>query len=145
MIIDTTLLKPEALLPEKKYDNDAGADIYFPEKVILKAKDVTVVNIEIAVDIPQGHFGWLVSRTSGAKNKLFVQAPPIDANYNGPIHAIIWNANDHDFEVPYGIAICQIVVVPSPCPEYKEKGATIRRTNSKFGQTGKSVEDLGGN
>ena len=120
---------------EKGYIDDAGCDIKISEKVIFKAHKTTIVNLGAICTPAPDCMGYLVARTSAAKKGLIVQSCPIDAYYEGEVHAIVYNTTDEDIIYPEATAFCQLVIVPIktvrnvPC---KKEG---RRSDSCFGGT----------
>lgn len=120
---------------KKGYMEDAGADIILSEPVIFKSHKMTVVDLGAICTPAPECMGYLVARTSAAKKGLMVQSCPIDSYYEGPVHAIVYNASDEDIVYKEDEAFCQLVIVPIktirnvPC---KREG---RRSDSCFGGT----------
>ncbi|CAG8698947.1 11921_t:CDS:1, partial [Ambispora gerdemannii] len=55
----------EAVLPTKAHNTDAGFDLYYPGKkiFILPAEETTVIDLGIAVEIPENSMMQLASRS----------------------------------------------------------------------------------
>lgn len=119
----------------KGYEDDAGLDVILSEQVTFKAKQQTIINLGNICTPAPDNMGYLIERTSAAKQGLFVHSCPIDANYEGPVHAIVYNSSDNDVTYNKDEAFCQLVIVAVktvrnlPC---KKSG---KRTNSCFGGT----------
>ncbi len=98
--------------PCRKHYDDAGADCYSPEDVIIKAHETYAINLGFGTEIPNGYTGFIHPRSSLSKLGIITQLSPIDSSYRGPIHAIITNQSNHDYEIKRGDRIGQLVIVP---------------------------------
>lgn len=119
-----TRLRPDARLPERAYDGDAGLDLSACERVELPPGGRAVVGTGIAVAIPAGHAGLVVPRSGlAARHGLGkVNAPGlIDEGYRGEVKVILLNTDrDEPFVVEPGMRIAQLVVVELPQVELVE-------------------------
>ena len=119
-----TRLRPDARLPERAYDGDAGLDLSACERVELPPGGRAVVGTGIAVAIPAGHAGLVVPRSGlAARHGLGkVNAPGlIDEGYRGEVKVILLNTDrDEPFVVEPGMRIAQLVVVELPQVELAE-------------------------
>ena len=122
--LEVTRLRPEARLPERAYDGDAGLDLSACERVELAPGGRAVVGTGIAVAIPPGHAGLVVPRSGlAARHGLGkVNAPGlIDEGYRGEVKVILLNTDrDESFVVEPGMRIAQLVVVELPRVELVE-------------------------
>lgn len=119
-----TRLRPDARLPQRAYDGDAGLDLSACERVELPPGGRAVVGTGIAVAIPAGHAGLVVPRSGlAARHGLGkVNAPGlIDEGYRGEVKVILLNTDrDEPFVVEPGMRIAQLVVVELPQVELVE-------------------------
>lgn len=77
-------LSPNATLPTRNYRTDAGLDIYAAETVILRPQEKYKLRTGIAVDIPSGYVGFLMSRSGvSSKTELVITTGVIDSGYVG--------------------------------------------------------------
>jgi dUTP diphosphatase len=113
-----TRLRPEARLPERAYDGDAGLDLSACERVELEPGARAVVGTGIAVAIPPRHAGLVLPRSGlAARHGLGnVNASGlIDEGYRGEIKVILLNTDrDQPFVVEPGMRIAQLVIVELP-------------------------------
>jgi dUTP diphosphatase len=113
-----TRLHPEARLPERAYDGDAGLDLSACERVELAPGARAVVGTGIAVAIPPRHAGLVLPRSGlAARHGLGnVNASGlIDEGYRGEIKVILLNTDrDEPFVVEPGMRIAQLVIVELP-------------------------------
>lgn len=96
----------------KGYIDDAGVDVVLSKPVVFKSHTTTIVDLGPIYTPSVNTMAYLVERTSSAKEGLFVHSCPIDANYCGSIHAIVYNSSNHTICYNTGSAFCQLVVVP---------------------------------
>ena len=126
---------------KKGYKNDAGFDIKIDTDVIFLPKKVTIFELKHKIKPKKGTCVMLVARTSAAKQGLIISMCPIDADYDGTITAIVYNANSKSVKYEVGEAFCQAVFVklgkstiPRDAYDIVKDG---KRGKNKFGSTGK--------
>jgi dUTP pyrophosphatase len=117
-------LHPDAVLPRRAYDGDAGLDLHAVEALTLAPGARAMVGTGIAVAIPHGHAGLVMPRSGLAAKRgiALVNAPGlIDAGYRGELRVLLLNT---DREVPCEIAvgdrIAQLVVIRVELPQTVE-------------------------
>jgi dUTP pyrophosphatase len=117
-------LRPDAVLPERAYDGDAGLDLVACERVELKPGGRAVVGTGIAVAIPEGHAGFVQPRSGlAARHGISIVNTPglVDAGYRGELRVILINTDPQaPFVVEPGMRIAQLVVVPIASVELVE-------------------------
>jgi len=120
-------------------NHDAGYDIHSSESTVIKAGSRGVVKTNLKVEIPEGTYGMLASR-SGLAFKFGITAfgGIIDSNYRGEIGVLLFNHSDVDFEVKKGMKVCQMIlnVFTKPSVEYVDKLSETDRGAKGFGSTG---------
>lgn len=99
-------------LPKFGREGDAGYDLFLNAPVTFKAKEVTVVDAGVAVELPTGYAGLLAMRSSVCKTGMIIQQPLIDSNYRGEIHIMVYNPTDTDFSYNEGDRVCSLYVFP---------------------------------
>ena len=109
-------LRPDAVLPERAYEGDAGLDLVACERVELGPGERAVVGTGIAVAIPEGHAGFVQPRSGlAARHGISIVNTPglVDAGYRGELRVIVLNTDQRAaFVVEPGMRIAQLVVVP---------------------------------
>lgn len=124
--------------PYRAHDNDAGADVYLQQEVILKPHMTEKIPLGFGIKIPDGYMGLIYPRSSMAYQGLVCQLPPIDSGYRGEIHAIVSNLTDMVLTIEAGTRIGQLVVQPIVIPTFvDEKHDGKVRGFGAFGSTGK--------
>ena len=109
-------LRPDAVLPERAYEGDAGLDLVACERVELAPGERAVVGTGVAVAIPEGHAGFVQPRSGlAARHGISIVNTPglVDAGYRGELCVIVLNTDQRAaFVVEPGMRIAQLVVVP---------------------------------
>ncbi len=108
-------LRPDAVLPSRAYDGDAGLDLPAAEAVVLGPGERAVVGTGIAVAVPAGHAGFVQPRSglAAAHGITIVNAPGlVDSGYRGEVKVVLLNTGPDSFAVEPGMRIAQFVVLP---------------------------------
>jgi dUTP pyrophosphatase len=116
-VIDVAVrrLRPDAHVPRQAYEGDAGLDLSACERVVLSPGQRAVVPTGLAVEIPEGHAGFVQPRSGlAARHGIGIVNSPglIDSGYRGEIRVVLLNTGDEPFAVEPGMRIAQLVVVP---------------------------------
>lgn len=121
MQISVVKLKPEAILPTRAHEGDAGLDLYACEAAHLGPGERWGVGTGVAVEIPAGHAGLVLPRSGLAREHgiTLVNSPGlIDAGYRGELRVLLLNADPAEvFRVEPGDRIAQLVIAPVALPE----------------------------
>ncbi len=111
-------LRPEATIPERAYDGDAGLDLAACERVELAPGQRATVGTGLAVAIPEGHAGFVQPRSGlAAQHGITIVNSPglVDAGYRGELRIVLLNTDASDrFTVEPGMRIAQLVVLALP-------------------------------
>lgn len=126
-----------AMLPQRAYPTDAGADLFAPHDIVIPARGSAVVDTGVHVELPSGTCGMLVSK-SGLNVKLgLVSTGLIDEGYDGSIAVKLYNHSDDCAKLPAGSKISQLVVLPVLYPRIVEADEIDggERGSNGFGST----------
>lgn len=111
-------LRPDAVVPARAYDGDAGLDLTSCERVVLEPGERAVVHTGLAVAIPEGYAGFVQPRSGlAARNGLTIVNTPglVDSGYRGEVLVVLLNTDrEQAFVVEPGMRIAQLVVMPIP-------------------------------
>jgi dUTP pyrophosphatase len=135
-------LDPDAVLPRRAHPGDAGYDLCALEDLVLGPGERAMVRTGIAIELPDGHAGWVVPRSGLAARHgiALVNAPGlIDAGYRGEVRVLLLNTDrDHAFEIAAGDRIAQLVMVRVETPNVEEVTALTAtdRGEGGFGSSG---------
>ncbi len=120
-------LRPDAVVPARAYDGDAGLDLAACERVELHPGERATVPTGLAVAIPAGHTGFVQPRSGlAARHGVTIVNTPglVDSGYRGELKVILLNTDASEtFVVEPGMRIAQLVVVPVPGVEPVEVDA----------------------
>ena len=144
MTIRFKRLNERATAPVRAHKGDAGFDLTstsITTEVSECGQLVLVYHTGLAVEIPEGYFGMLVSRSSISKKSMVLTncAGVIDSNYRGEVMAKFKVTTD---VIPAlyneGERFAQLLILPVPeveFEEFEELNGSERDTDG-FGSTG---------
>jgi dUTP pyrophosphatase len=136
-------LTPEALLPTRAHEGDAGLDLYAAEGAHIGPGERWSVGTGIALEIPEGHAGLVLPRSGLAREHgiALVNAPGlIDSGYRGEVRVLLLNTDPAEtFRVDGGDRIAQLVLTPIALAEPVEAEALADsvRGAGGFGSSGR--------
>lgn len=102
-------LSKKAKLPIKHNPNDAAFDLHSLDNLILPPSQTKIIHTGICMEIPQGYYGQIESRSSFAAKGIFTTGGVIDSGYRGEIMIITNNFSSSDYKIKEGERIAQIV------------------------------------
>jgi dUTP pyrophosphatase len=131
---------PEPRLPSRGYADDAGLDLYVVGDRMIPPGQFRDVPCGVRIDIPPGHWGFIVGRSSTLrKHGLLVNPAVIDAGWTGELFAGVQNLGENDVVVSHGDRLAQLILLPAAVtgrvPEWGRVPAKDRGENG-FGSTG---------
>ena len=119
-----TRVRPEAVVPERAYEGDAGMDLSACERVVLPPGERALVPTGLAVAIPEGFAGYVQPRSGLAtRHGISIVNTPglVDSGYRGELLVNLVNHDRHEtFVVEPGMRIAQLVILPVPPVELVE-------------------------
>lgn len=150
-----------AKLPTRATEGAVGVDLYSNEAIMIPGGEQETIGTDIMVDLPDGHFGLIKSRSGHAANdRLHVEAGVIDPDYRGEIGIVLNNEDDDGYMVDVHERVAQLLVLPfAPVQvvdieqELIEEGVIVEdgevmpdteRGAGGFGSTGKVDDEEGG-
>ena len=142
MTLRVRRLDPAARLPARAHPDDAGYDLCALEGATLGPGERAKVRTGIAIELPEGHAGWVLPRSGLAARHgiALVNAPGlIDAGYRGEVAVLLLNTDRSEtFVLQPGDRIAQLVVAAVAAPEVVEVEALAEtaRGAGGFGSTG---------
>jgi dUTP pyrophosphatase len=113
------LLSDRATLPTLGSDFAAGLDLYAAEEKTIPARGKALVDLQLSVAVPKGHYGRIAPRSGlgelqvelgaskgesnadnniASKHSIQTGAGVIDADYRGPVMVLLFNHSDVDFQ-----------------------------------------------
>ena len=117
-------VRPEAVVPTRAYEGDAGLDLSACARVELAPGERSLVPTGLAVAIPDGHAGFVQPRSGlAAKHGISIVNTPglVDSGYRGELLVNLVNTDrDTTFVVEPGMRIAQLVIVELPAVELIE-------------------------
>jgi dUTP pyrophosphatase len=135
-------LHPDARLPARAHDDDAGYDLCALEAATLQPGDRATLRTGIAIELAPGHAGLVLPRSGLAARHgiAIVNAPGlIDAGYRGELKVLLLNTDRAGtFDVAPGDRVAQLVIVAVATPRVVEADtlAATQRGEGGFGSSG---------
>ena len=130
---------PDAILPSRAHEFDAGLDLSSVENVSIPGKSRATIDTGISVAIPTGSYGRIAPR-SGLAHKfgIDVLAGVLDSAYRGNIKVILYNTGDESFTVNVGDRIAQLVIerIINGIPKFVDDLDSTIRAENGFGSSG---------
>jgi len=104
-------LSDKAILPTKGSKFPAGHDIYALTEGLVPAKGQTMVEMGIAIGLPERTYGRLAARSGMAcKMAIAVGGGVIEADYTGEIKVVLRNHGTADCVFKAGDRIAQLII-----------------------------------
>jgi len=97
--------------PYRKYDDDAGFDLYCAETVLIWPHETVEVKVSTRINIPKNCFVLIVPRSSMRRKGLVIQSI-IDTGYQGPLDPFVTNTSNSHVSIRTGERFCQIILIP---------------------------------
>lgn len=129
-----------AFMPTRAYPSDAGLDLYSMQDVTVWPMDNAVIDTGVHVQIPEGYFGQLTSKSGLMAKDNVTSTGTIDSSYRGSIKAVLFNHDQNKpFEVQRGQKVTQLVILPceTPALEVVDELDKTDRADNGFGSTGR--------
>lgn len=132
-------LDPNAKIPTRAHDDDAGFDLYALKPTWILARGSTTVRTGVGVGIPEGYYGRVASRSGlSVKHHVEVGAGVIDAGYRGEIVVKLYNHGDANVLLAAGDRVAQLIVTAIYAGGIQEVTSLddTERGTGGFGSTG---------
>lgn len=134
-------LHPAARMPTRQTSGAGGLDLYAVKDMMLLEDTPTKVPTGIAIEIPAGHAGFIMTRSSTALKGVHISQTLIDSDYRGElfITATKYCGDSDHFNVFTGDRIAQLYVIPLPELElaWSDDLSETGRGEDGFGSTGR--------
>ncbi len=131
---------PEAKLPTRAKEGDAGVDLYSVESCSIAPSERRAVRTGVAMEIPLGFVGLVWDKSGlAAKGGIKTMGGVIDAGYRGEIQVILSNLGDETHVIAAGDKIAQLLIQHVelfPVEEVSDLSDSERGTDG-FGSTGR--------
>lgn len=99
-----------AITPRKDRPSSAGFNLYAYDQVYIQAKSTGMIDTKIALDIPKGYYGRIVSSNRLAVyHNIITLAGVIDPDYRGEIKVLAHNLSNHPVRIHSGTKIARII------------------------------------
>lgn len=127
--------------PQRASAGAAGYDLFSAEETVVTPGTRRVVKTDIAIHVPEGHYGRVAPR-SGLAYKFGVDpvAGVVDSDYRGPLGIVLANNGVSDFKINIGDRVAQLLLEQVSTPEVLlvDELDESARGEAGFGSTGVS-------
>ena len=133
------MLDPGATVPHRAHPTDAGLDLFSREEQIILPGESAVFDTGVHVELPEGTFGKLESKSGLNVNYDIVSCGgTIDSGYVGSIKVKLYNLGKKPYMVRKGQKIVQMVIIPILTPELEivDHLDETERGSNGFGSSG---------
>jgi dUTP pyrophosphatase len=132
-------LHPEAKVPSRAYENDAGLDLTTVESGNLKPGEGKIFKTGLAMAIEPGFVGLIWDRSSMGKRGIKTAGGVIDSGYRGEVGVILFNVSATQQTIEAGERIAQLIIQPIATPGTLAVEAlpSSDRNQGGFGSSGK--------
>lgn len=130
-----------AKVPFKGSKSAAGWDLFIPEDfepTEIRPEESLVIDLGIAVAIPEGKFGMIRPRSSAFKKGILAEGV-IDSDFSGSLKLMLVNMGNTAFPILPGKAYAQMILVdhaPETVLELVEELPKTERGENGLGSTG---------
>jgi dUTP pyrophosphatase len=133
-------MEPEAVIPSKKSNDDAGYDLHAYGQTVIPAWGSALVHTKIKIALQPGTYGSIRSRSGLAvNNNIEVGAGVIDKNYQGEIMVLLRNFSDIAYTVQPKDRIAQLIISPYKNVPIKE----VKKITDIFGTSDRGSKGFG--
>lgn len=142
MKVKVRRISENAHIPERAYENDAGADLFSVEEVHIQPHSPAMIKTGIEIALPRKTCGIIWGKSSIESRGLIVIAGLVDEGYRGEVIVCMFNLTDKIQVIEKGQKIAQLVVIPVYYPKFKEvkELPKSKRGIFGFGSTGHKKE-----
>ena len=137
--IKVQILHRDAIMPQKGTIESAGYDICCHSHNSIPPHSQKLIDTGLAIEIPQGCFGQLKSRSGLAlKYNVHVKAGTIDSDYRGELKILLSNESSTTYTFDKHTRIAQLVIfkLPQLSLEQVDQLSVTQRDKGGFGSTG---------
>jgi dUTP pyrophosphatase len=134
------MLDEGAIMPDRGHAADAGMDLMTPKRVVVPARGSASIDTGVHVEIPEGYFGKLESKSGlNVKHSVVSLGGVVDSGYTGSIVVKLYNLSDEDYVFKAGDKVVQMIIQPCAYPKLcvTKIFKKTERGNGGFGSTGR--------
>ena len=130
---------PDAKVPTRAFQHDAGLDLSTIEGGVLKPGEGRIFKTGLAIAVDPGFVGLIWDRSSMGKRGIKTAGGVIDSGYRGEVGVILYNVSGEVQEIKAGERIAQLLIQAISVPQTKEVDhlSDSDRSEKGFGSSGK--------
>ena len=105
------LTDSRAIVPKRATNFACGLDLAPFIDGVVNAKTVMVVSVGIAIEIPNGYYGRIATRSNILIRGISISGD-IDSDYRGDLKIIVTNQTDFPFILQAGVPVAHLILTP---------------------------------
>ena len=133
-------ISDDMIMPKRMECGSSGVDLFSPIKFYLYPKQLKIIKLGFAIEIPYG-FEWQIRpRSSMSKKDILTYFGTIDSSYRGDICVLLKNLSMDQYLIDRGYRIAQAVLCQvNMCNNFVlvDELSKTKRGTGGFGSTGK--------
>lgn len=110
--LNVELFHPEAVMPVRSINGDAGLDLCVCEKTELPLNTLTTVHTGIKIEFPIGYAAIIKEKSGLALKGIEIKGGVIDHEYRGEVLVLVKNKSTSPIILESGNKIAQMLIVP---------------------------------
>lgn len=132
-------LHPQAKIPTRAFEHDAGLDLTTVESYTLQPGEGKIFKTGLAFALEPGFVALIWDRSSMGKKGVKTAGGVIDSGYRGEVGVILWNWSPEPQEIKVGDRIAQVLIQPIVTPQTLEVQdlSSTERNSGGFGSSGR--------
>lgn len=126
-------------IPQRQHSDDAGADLFSVETLVLEPGKTHMFDTGVAFKIPRNYVGYVFNRSSQGKRgvKIPHSVGVVDSGFRDTVKVVLENTGTEPYLVEAGkTRIAQIVISPVLLATFVDRWADSTRGTGGFGSTG---------
>ena len=137
-------IHPNAILPTRAHETDAGMDFYTYQRVEIRPKSAALVETGLRCQFEREDVFMFIKEKSGLATKkgITVGAGIIDNGYRGEIKILLYNWSNFPVILTPGSKIAQGIILPVIYPIIEEGKVDMNTSRGEggFGHTGDTID-----
>ncbi len=109
-MLKINLINENAKMPTRAYKGDVGLDVYCSEDITIKAKEHGEIKLGVSLDIPEGFWVQVQTRSSMARKGIQCHAGVIDETFKGELSLFTFNHSSENLIVSKGEKVAQLIL-----------------------------------
>ena len=137
--LNVELFHPDAVMPVRSINGDAGLDLCVCEKTVLTPDVFVIAHTGIKIEFPINYVAIVKEKSGLALKGIEIKGGVIDHEYRGEVLVLVKNKSTSPVMLEHGQKIAQMLILPvwTGQPKLVDKvNIDTTRKDNGFGSTG---------